>query len=321
MPTNESRRARRRPLAVVSLATTLGIALSACGGGGGGGGGGSVSPGSTVPGTAAAAGSPNPGSTASGRAVFGAEEFGLSLEELASRVESTEALIGTCMSAAGFEYVPIDFASIKVVMDSGGSAPGLSDEQFVAQFGLGVTTQFDQPLISFRAGPENNAVFDGLSEADHVAYSHTLWGDTPDWNLARAVEEEDFSQTGGCTRSAAEQSFSTEELTGSYLNPADKFIAQDPRMVAAFQAWSDCMRDDGFEYDHPDAIVDDLTERLAAIAEGQDPRTLTGSALDALTELQGEELAIAAIAVACEEDHIVDVEEQVEREVFGALPS
>jgi hypothetical protein len=253
--------------------------------------------------------------------VFGAEEFGLSLEELTVRVESTEASIGSCMAEVGFEYVPLDFPTIKEAMDSSGSAPGLSDEEYVAQYGLGVTTQFDQPIVSFRAGPRNNATFDALGEADRVAYSRALWGDSPDWNLARAVEEEDFSRTGGCTRSAAEQTFTSEELTGAYVNPADVFIAQDPRMIAAVEAWAGCMADEGYDYENEDAVIDDLMERLDAIAAGQDPRTLTGPALDALTELQGEELAIAAVSVECEEAHIVDVEEQVEREVFGALPS
>ena len=82
------------------------------------------------------------------------EEFGLSLTELATRIEDTEALIATCMTDAGFQYVAVDFVSIKNAMGSDKSAPGLSSEDYVKQYGLGITTQFDKPLVTFGAGPE-----------------------------------------------------------------------------------------------------------------------------------------------------------------------
>ena len=271
---------------------------------------------------AGACGGGGSGSSASGDSAssgqFGSEEFGLSLEELANRIEQTESLIGECMAAAGFTYTPVDFASIKDAMDSSGTAPGLSDEEYVAQFGFGITTQLDNPMVVFGAGPENNAVRDALPAADQTAYQRTLLGEALDWNHVRALEDEDFSQTQGCTRSAAEQAYDTEALAGSYRNPADKFIEQDPRMIAAFTAWSECMSAEGYEFGTPDELEASLRERLNALAAGQDPRTLTGPALDSLTELQGEERAAAGLAESCFDDHVADVEEQVEAEVYGA---
>ena len=61
-------------------------------------------------------------------------------------------------------------------------------------------------------------------------------------------------------------------------------------------------------------------ERLDAITQGQDPATLTGPALDALHELQGEELALALVAFTCEEERIEPVKAQIELELLGPQP-
>jgi hypothetical protein len=249
------------------------------------------------------------------------EEFGLSLAELTERIEATEQRIATCMSDAGFDYVALDFVTIKQAMDSDQSAPGLSDEDYVAQYGLGITTQLDKPLVVFGAGPQNNAYLAGLAESEQVAFRRALWGEAADWNHARALEEEDFSETGGCTRTAADELYRPEELSGTYVNPADVLVEQDPRMVAAITAWSECMAAEGYEYDHPDRVTDDLQERSDAISQGQDPATLTGEALAALEELQGEELAVAALLTSCEEEHIEPVQAEVEAELYGGSPT
>lgn len=249
------------------------------------------------------------------------EEFGLSLTDLTTRIEDTEKAISTCMRDAGFEYVALDFVTVKQAMDSDQSAPGMSSDDFVAQFGLGITTQFDKPLIVFGAGPQNDTYVDGLPESDQVAFKRALWGETPEWNHARALEEEDFSDTGGCTRVAADQLYTPGELSGTYVNPADIRVEQDPRMIDAIAEWSDCMATEGYDYEHPDGVSDDLRQRLDAIAQGQDPATLTGPSLAALEEIQSEELAIAALLTSCEEEHVEPVQEAVEAELYGGSPT
>ena len=287
----------RRPILVVAI-LTLALVTVACG---------SSSPSSE--GSAANAVSNAP------------EEFGLSRTELATRIEKTEGRIAKCMTDAGFQYIALDFVTIKQAMDSDKSAPGVSSDDYVKQYGLGITTQFNQPLVEFGAGPQNASYLEGLPPADQVAFKHTLWGDSPDWNHAYALEAEDFSQTGGCTRSAAEQTYTPTEISSAYVNPADIKIEQDPRMIAAIKKWSDCMRADGYQYDNPSQVETDLQERLDAILQGQDPTTLTGPALDSLHQLQGEELAIAAILTTCEEGNITPVQDAIEAELYGAPQS
>lgn len=259
-----------------------------------------------------------PQAASGGSGKIGNEEFGLSLEALTTRVEATEKAIGECMKSAGFEYTPADFASIKQAMDSDKTAPGLSDEAYVAEFGFGITTQFDKPIVSFGAGPQNVSVLNALAAADQDAYRRELWGEALEWTHVRALEEEDFSETQGCTKAAVDKVYSPEELSGSYVNPGDKLVEQDPRMVKALKAWSECVKEGGYTYDHPDQIIDDLTTRLDAITQGEDPRTVTSPAL---TELQGLEKAIAVVASECAAEHIEEVQVQVEAEVYGAAPT
>jgi hypothetical protein len=262
------------------------------------------------------------GSTdASGTARFGPEEFGLTLDELAARIEQVEGLIGQCMTAAGFEYVPVDFERVKAGMDADKTAPGLSDEEFVAQYGYGITTQFDKPGREIGLGEQNVAIYEALSPAEQAAYDHTLLGENRDATFALSVEAEDFAGTGGCTRQAVEQSFSPDELDANYLNPGDAVLEQDPRVVAAMTDWSDCVAADGFTYAHPDDVETDLKQRLDALTAGADPAMLTDPAADALAELQGEELAVAAAATTCEEDVVEPVVEEVETELYGAPQS
>jgi hypothetical protein len=249
---------------------------------------------------------------------FGSEEFGLTMEALALRVEQVEGLIGQCMREAGFEYVPVDFVTVRRAMTADKTAPGLSDDEYRAQFGYGISTQLNKPLVDIGLGAQNARILATLAEADKVAYKRSLWGENEEATFAFSLEAEDFSQTGGCTLEAVEQAFKPDELSVAFVNPGDVLIQQDPRVVAALQAWSECVREEGFDYNNPDEIEGDITERYQAITQGQDPESLTGAALDALTELQGEERAIAQLDFECAEDLLEPVIEEVEAEIYGA---
>jgi hypothetical protein len=289
---------RRHPMAGPAVACGVAMILVACGSSG-----------------SSSSSSGDSSGNSSGNAP---EEFGLTLVDLAARVDATESLIAQCMTSAGFQYVALDFVSIKEAMSSDQTAPGLSGDEYVKQFGLGITTQLEQPIVTFGAGPENAAYVQGLAPSDQTAFSRALWGETPEWNHAHSLEAEDFSQAGGCTRSASEKTYSPTEISGAYVNPADVLLEQDPRMIDAVAKWADCMRADGYQYDNPGQVEDDLRERLDAIVQGQDPSTLTGPSLDALHELQGEELAIAATLTSCEEELIEPIQAAIESELYGA---
>lgn len=263
----------------------------------------------------------SPTSAAGGTApMAGSEEFGLTLEELATRIEQVEGAIGACMTEAGFEYVPVDYETVKAAMDSDETAPGISDEEYVAQFGFGITTRLNEPdpVVQNGKGEQNLAVFDALPASDQEAYTRTLYGENDQATFSRAIEDEDFSEIGGCTLSAVDQFFAADEVASAYVNPVDVRLESDPRMIAALGDWSTCLRDAGYEYDHPDDIDDDLSEQLDALLNGADPATLAGPTADALTELQGYERAVAVVANDCEDTQIRPVEDQIESEIYGA---
>ncbi len=247
---------------------------------------------------------------------IGREEFGMTEEQLVNAIDAGESFIAECMADAGFEYIPIDSETFRDGMELvGGSVPGLSDEEFVAQYGYGITTL--PPTSDFRFGEENQRIFDDLSPEDQVAYERELLGERTGSTFVIMLEGEDFLPAGGCTKSAIEEVFTEEQLSPSFFNPFDALVEQDPRMIAANEDWSGCMHDAGYDYQRPDDAEDELIERLDAITEGADPATVTGSAKDALTELQGEERAIAALDLDCQERFLFDVEQQVERDISG----
>ena len=193
------------------------------------------------------------------------------MDELASKVEQVEGLIGDCMTAAGFEYVPVDFARVKEGMDADKSAPGLSDEEFIAQYGFGITTQYDHPGRELGLGEQNVAIYEAFPPQEKVAYDHALLGEDREATFAQSVEAEDFSKTGGCTRQAVEQVVHAAGADAGLHQPGRRGDHEDPRVVEATGKWSDCMRQKGYDYANPDDVEQDLHDRLDALTARRRP--------------------------------------------------
>lgn len=260
---------------------------------------------------------PPPSAAPSAEDLPGVREFGLSDAEFVDHVERVQLAIASCMDRAGFEYVPVDVASVERAQESVRMEPGLSRREYKVRWGLSVTTRFDDPVRTIGLGP-NVAIMEALAEADRDAYDLTLFGENADSDFAFAFDEEDFSSTGGCTREAVAQVFTPDQLEGTYVNPKDVLVSEDPRVVEAEENWTTCMLERGYTYeDDQDAIIEDYEERLDALLDGDDPETLTGERLDALRALQAEEIAVALADLDCQEMFTDEVFRQVELEVFG----
>jgi len=302
---------RNHRAGLLAVALIIGILLTACGAG-------SQTP-AQPSATAVQSDNAGQGDNAGQR---GGAEFGLTEAEITRRVDAVESLIATCMRDAGFEYIPVDYATARAAMDSNSKPSGLNADEFRAQFGYGITTLFagaDSQAV-MGAGEQNIRIRNGLSPADRIAYNHALYGENPTATFVVALDGEDFSQTGGCTHAAVQQVFSPEELGPgfvNYQNAEGARVEQDPRVIAAYKDWATCMRDAGYSYDNSDAIKTDLADRLNAITGGADPATLSADAQAALTALQGEELAIAAADHACNVKFVDPIKTQVETELLG----
>ncbi len=264
-------------------------------------------------------GSSSSGSPAAGGQAPGTAEFGMTDAQLVANIEKVESSISSCMTSAGFKYVPIDPATLRAGMSALKAAPGLKDDAFVARFAYGITT--NPPGRAFRFGETNDRAYAALSPADQVAYKRTLLGDNADATFTVALDAEDFSGTGGCTRTAVAQAFTPEQLNATYRNPLDVRIEQDPRMVTARKNWTTCMRDKGFDYARQEDAEADLAKRLKTLTGGAEPGTLTGSAKDALAKLQRDERAIAQTDFDCAKRFVDDIASQVERDITGREPA
>lgn len=248
----------------------------------------------------------------------GIQAFGLTNEEFAQNVEAVEALIATCMSDAGFEYVPVDVTTMLELGKWVHADPNMSREEYKTKWGYGVSIRTDNPTRDIALGAQNLRIYADLSEPDQIAYDRTLFGDDTDAVFAIVLDDEDFSGTGGCTKQAIDAVFPTEMLAGTFVNPKDILVESDPRVIKADEQWLDCMGEGGYDYEDQDEIIEEYGEQFDVVTNGEDPDTLTGPALDALHQLQGDEIAVALKDLQCQLDFVDDVIREVEIEIFGA---
>ena len=247
----------------------------------------------------------------------GTEAMGLTEAEFADYVEQVESRIASCMAEAGFEYVPVDVTAILEVGLWMRADPDMSREEYKSQWGYGISTRTDNPPREIGLGQQNIEIYESLSEADQIAYDRTLFGEDPDATFALMLDDEDLSGLGGCTKDAVEAVFPPEMMSASFINPKDILIEEDPRVVAADEAWMECMAEDGYEYEDQDDIIEEYEERFDELTDGEDPEELTGADLEALTELQEEEIAVALKDLECQ-GPLDEVIREVEIEIFGA---
>ena len=243
--------------------------------------------------------------------------LGLDQEGLTARQSRVEAAIRDCMKAQGFDYVPVDPAAQRAAI-TGSSR--LSDEDFIKQFGYGISTFWGRG--GAQADP-NWRMRASLPPADRRAYDRALWGENRGATFSQAVDSGDFTKLGGCTRKATDEVFGgarvLAQLQGK-LDQLDERVLQDQRMVKAIQAWTACMAKAGYRYEDPDDIDSDLFARLEKIVgpvpgqfatgppPGEKPRPYDHAAL---AKLQRDEVAVARADYDCERKHITPVESVV----------
>lgn len=153
-------------------------------------------------GGAALSPTPTTVSQASAASQTGSEEFGLTSEQLVESIEKVESLIAECMAEAGFEYFAVDYKTFRRGMVSDKSMPGLSEREYFAQYGFGISTLYtgrppqlaeEYTPAKIGLGERNVELFNNLSAADQVAYNRTLLGENSDATFAVALETEDFA--------------------------------------------------------------------------------------------------------------------------------
>jgi len=258
----------------------------------------------------------------------GAAEFGLTPRELVQAIEKVEEIISRCMREEGFQYFAADHQTVRAGMAAVQRLPGVSEEEFINRHGFGLATLYtgQPPQLATGYSPgrvglgeRNLQFFRGLSPADQVAYNRALLGDSTNVTFAVALDMENFSVTGGCTRKAVEQVFKPEQLSESYYNPLDTMINNDPRMKAALTRYAQEMKKAGYEYNHPDEVEVDIRSRLAALTGGGTllVTAMTAEQRAALKRLQDYERAAARTSFRLQERLITPIEERIQQELFS----
>ena len=258
----------------------------------------------------------------------GTEEFGLTPRQLVTSIEKVETLISRCMRAQGFQYVATDYMTVRKGMSADKNLRGVSEQEFIDRYGYGVSTMYTgkPPQLAegyspgkVGLGERNVRIFQSMSPADRVAYNRALFGENTGATFAVAIETENFSRTGGCTRKAVGQVFKPEQMIASYYNPKDALIKKDPRMRAALRYYGREMRKAGFDYDHPDQVETDIRERLAALTRGGTilVEEMSPEQLSALKDLQDYERRVGAKNFQLQEEVFDPVEAKIEEEMYA----
>jgi len=259
---------------------------------------------------------------------LGTKEFGLTHKQLVQNVDKVEALISKCMRDQGFQYIAVDYNTIKKGMEADKKIPGLSEEEFTEKYGFGVSTfytglppQLEEGYSPSKEGlgERNVEIYKNLSAADKVAYNRALLGEHTASTFAVSLEIESFARCGGCTLKAVKEVFKPDQINAKFYNPKDAAVNRDPRMKKALQKYAKAMRKSGFDYNHPDDVEPDIRDRLSAITNGG-TIFLKSMSLDqkkALKNLQDYERRVAARNLELQEDLIDPVEETIEKEMFA----
>ena len=244
------------------------------------------------------------------------EQLGFTRNGITAAQAKVENAIAACMKAEGFEYVPSDPVAAQAALTG---KPNMSDEEFERTYGHGIATLYGKG--SAQSDP-NARIRAQLGEADRRAYDRTLHGGDPQQTFAYAIDNGDFSELGGCTRKATEEAFGGSRLLTTLqreLDELDEAILADSRVVRAQEAWSRCMREaTGESFEDSEAVEETIRERLEQIvgevvAPGQvAPEGSYDKA--AVGELARLEVEWTNKDLACEEEHIADVEDEVRRE-------
>jgi hypothetical protein len=245
------------------------------------------------------------------------DQLGFTRKGVAAASAKVENEIASCMKAEGFDYIPVDSVAQQAALTG---KPNMSDAEYERQFGYGITTLYGRATA--QTDP-NAAIRSQLGAADRAAYDRALSGGKPDQTFAFAVDTGDFTELGGCTKTATDQAFGGTQLLQTLqrkLDELDDSIVADQRMVRALEAWRACVKDaTGSDYEDAESIEEEIKQRFEKVAGSVVPPgeiAADPAQVDtvALRKLQQDELDLFNKDSTCEKRLIDPVETKVRQE-------
>ena len=241
---------------------------------------------------------------------------------LTRQQQEVQELAAACMASEGFEYIPVAAPESDVFYFNP------FDVEYAREHGFGITTIAFGRLTDAQDADDwvdpNYAIVDAMSESEQAAYREALYGAPrqvgfqTDPDTGETEEVGDLGLGGGCMGQAYEEVYGGAKMEALFeefdLESVYERVETAPRMLAAYDEWSDCMRESGYEYDHPESmyetVSDDFQDRLqkligldtplnpfAVLAEEADETTLSDMSPEEAFDLykQAEQEAMANV--------------------------
>ena len=233
---------------------------------------------------------------------YGASLYLTSDEDAHAQRNEIENEIVACMAEHGFDYAPVrqdgDAAG-----STDGEGPPWGTEAYVEEKGYGITTR----------APDDPAKAPGDPRADEMPVNeleneNEIKNQEYASSLSQAAQVEFWSLLDGATgcrytiidKLWAGSPWLDPQFDGALdtlmtgRNAASDAVPQDARLIAARQAWGDCMADAGYPgLGGLGDAMEQIWEQWYELTETSEPD------LDAIEELRSTELAIAATDLDC----------------------
>lgn len=259
---------------------------------------------------------------------------------LVNAQRQVDLLTAECMLGQGFTYTPQDLDAETFAFGRS-IAPDLSDEEFAATYGYGITNdaQRQLDLANLTATDPNVAAVTAMSDSERDAWVFAMLGpgatvdidtgDLLDTETGEVIEDPTqliFAGTG-CVSVANQEVFGSLQalfqLGPQFEELGDRFES-DTRVVEITGEWTTCMAEAGFSYgslDEPftqivteanDIVLPVLaTANQGLFTDAVEPLSFTDEQSAALDELMATEIEVASADVACIapfEDELDDIQ-------------
>lgn len=219
-------------------------------------------------------------------------DIALRSDDVVALEAAAERGVQTCMQAAGFEYLPVDFAS---QLDEAVGFVDPESREYAERNGYGISIGPDvgPPNPDSIVDP-NEGIRAALSATELASYQQALYGDSPD-------EDEQLTLADG-TGCVAE-SYRTVYEAQAELGGVEEFFAEfapelsdledrfrsDPRFVELEEQWAACMAEQGFEVATRQDIFVQLSEQMSQVTgpvlePGEDPPAELQEQMDEVAE-------------------------------------
>lgn len=208
--------------------------------------------------------------------------------------------IANCMDQEGFEYIPIALPAGPLT----DTVPDLSEEQFLARYGFGISTRLGVASAASSAIHDPNAEFmNEMSPAEAEAWSRSMAS-------CYSVATENVEKP-------AIVAVQDNEALAGLSSKIEARVDADPRVVASYATWSTCMADLGYSFESPSDPIVEVSQRADpyvsryrsaqedAFERSGDPQGIpldevfSPVELAELRKLQDFELAVASDSVDC----------------------